>query len=96
LYPHNILLNFWTELGLLGMLLFVWLIVKYLVLTLRQLIAKQNDSRYLTLGLLGAMITIIIHGLVDVPYFKNDLAIIFWLLLVLLGIMIVHNKKKVS
>ncbi|MFH0950849.1 MAG: O-antigen ligase family protein [bacterium] len=93
LYPHNILLNFWTELGLLGVLLFVWLIVKYLVLAVRQLVIKRDNDRYLTLGLLGAMLTIIIHGLVDVPYFKNDLAIIFWLLFALLGIMIAHNKK---
>jgi O-antigen ligase len=26
LYPHNIILNFWTELGLAGVLLFVWII----------------------------------------------------------------------
>ena len=29
LYPHNIILNFWSELGLAGMLLFVWMIIKY-------------------------------------------------------------------
>jgi len=25
------------------------------------------------------MVVVLIHGLVDVPYFKNDLAILFWI-----------------
>jgi len=32
-----------------------------------------------------SMIVIIIHGLVDAPYFKNDLAMMFWLLVALAG-----------
>ena len=30
------------------------------------------------LGIVLAMVAIIVHGLVDVPYFKNDLALEFW------------------
>jgi hypothetical protein len=33
------------------------------------------------LGIVLAMVAIIVHGLVDVPYFKNDLALEFWTLL---------------
>jgi len=29
LYPHNLVLNFWSELGLAGLLLFIWIILKY-------------------------------------------------------------------
>ena len=29
------------------------------------------------------MIAMLVYGLVDVPYFKNDLAVIFWTLLAL-------------
>ena len=93
LYPHNILLNFWTELGLLGALLFVWLIAKYLVIGLQNIFVRQAINRYLTLSLIGAMITIIIHGLVDVPYFKNDLAVLWWLLLAMLGMINIHRKR---
>jgi len=90
LYPHNIFLNFWSELGLLGLLLFIWLITKYLVTAWKLSIALGRDSRpeqYLALGLMTAMIAIVIHGLVDVPYFKNDLAVMFWLFFALLGIL---------
>ncbi len=33
------------------------------------------------LGVLLALVGIVIHGLVDVPYFKNDLSLEFWVLL---------------
>jgi len=36
------------------------------------------------------MFVILIHGLVDVPYFKNDLAILFWLIF---GIIFLLDKK---
>jgi O-antigen ligase len=75
LYPHNILLNFWVELGLLGLLGFLWL-GWLLVQSLR---TKKADPWLSTL-LTAAWLTLIIHGLVDVPYFKNDLSVLFWLL----------------
>ena len=37
--------------------------------------------RPLQLGVLLALMGIIVHGLVDVPYFKNDLSLEFWVLL---------------
>lgn len=67
-YPHNIILNFWIELGALGVLAFI-LIFYWLFKTART-----------TPALLAAFVVILIHGLVDVPYFKNDLAVQFWLL----------------
>lgn len=82
LYPHNIFLNFWSELGLAGMLLFIWIMLKFSIINL-QLSIKDKKNKYLYFGLLGAMIVIIVHGLVDVPYFKNDLSCIFWVLIAL-------------
>jgi len=91
LYPHNIFLNFWSELGILGALVFSWLIFKYLFISLKLFFQTKN---YLALGLFGAMIVITIHGLVDVPYFKNDLAAIFFILLALLGSLTTEVKFK--
>ncbi len=96
LYPHNIILNFWTELGLGGLLLFIWLIVKYLIIALKlnQTLKLENSAeRYLVLGLLGSMLVIIIHGLVDVPYFKNDLAAMFWIFFAFLSILNLNYQK---
>lgn len=95
LYPHNIFLNFWSELGLLGALLFTWIIAKYLYISYRlskQLSRKNDSSAYLALGLAAAMITLAVHGLVDVPYFKNDLAVMFWIMIAMIGL-IEKNKQ---
>jgi O-antigen ligase len=94
-YPHNIILNFWTELGLLGLLLFIWLIVKYLIINYRLYrYLKNQPDRYLILGLIGAMTAIIIQGLVDVPYFKNDLSAMFWLFFALSGAVNIYYRSK--
>jgi O-antigen ligase len=103
LYPHNILLNFWIELGLVGMLLFVWILVKCFVLVGKLIwrsnkkiyaTSEKNTDKYFVLGLGGAVLTMIIHGWVDVPYFKNDLAVLFWMVLLLIGLLSKRGFKK--
>jgi hypothetical protein len=37
--------------------------------------------RPLQLGIVLAMVSVVVHGMVDVPYFKNDLALEFWVFL---------------
>jgi ASC-1-like (ASCH) protein len=37
----------------------------------------------MSLMALCGMAALLVHGLVDVPYFKNDLAILFWLIMAL-------------
>ena len=79
LYPHNIFLNFWVELGLAGLLLF--LVFIYLISrNLKILFLKKH---YLAWPLCLTWLVIFIHGLVDVPYFKNDLSVLFFILLAL-------------
>lgn len=94
MYPHNYFLNFWSELGLAGMLLFIWLTAKYLTVAFKQVKVSSAQQKYLAISFFGAMVAIVAHGMVDVPYFKNDLAVVFWLLLALLGMMEVDNRIK--
>lgn len=94
MYPHNILLNFWSETGLLGLLIFVWLMAKFYYFSIRCLeignwkleILEQKKLRIIILTSISAMSTIIAHGLVDVPFFKNDLAVLFWLPILFMGL----------
>ena len=92
MYPHNIFLNFWTELGLAGMVLFAWIIGRFVYLGLK-LLKQESDQKGIILGLICAMVVIFVHGLVDVPYFKNDLAVVFWVLLAMLGALEISLKK---
>lgn len=74
LYPHNIILNFWTETGILGLLAFILILIKFFI------DSYKKRKNILSVVLFCAMIGILIHGLVDVPYLKNDLSMFFWLL----------------
>lgn len=85
LYPHNIILNFWSELGLIGLAIFGFLGYNFF----RQGWQLRKRENVWVLTLMAIMATIIVHGLVDVPYFKNDLAVMFWLWL---GMMEVLKK----
>ncbi len=89
LYPHNLILNFWSELGLAGVLAFAWLAISFFYAGIRAYIRarRNNDSfAYVILGLMLALLVMIIHGTVDVPYFKNDLAAMFWIMFAMMGV----------
>lgn len=79
LYPHNIILNFWSEIGLLGLLAFGWLVTAFLIKVKKMI--KDERLKPFALASGGAVAVMLIHGLVDVPYFKNDLSMLFWLML---------------
>lgn len=76
LYPHNIILNFWVTLGLAGLAAVIVLLVRFFYGLRRPTADPWLES--IRIGLVAAMVALLIHGLVDVPYFKNDLAIVFW------------------
>ena len=77
LYPHNIFLNFWVELGLLGLVIFMALII-YIIYLLKDIFKSKNDLAW---PLTMMWCTWLVHGLVDVPYFKNDLSVLFFIML---------------
>lgn len=75
-YPHMLVLNFWTQLGLLGLaatlgLAMVWLLAGFRLM---------QQQFWLGFGLTSGLLYWLIHGLVDVPFFKNDLSVEWWLL----------------
>lgn len=79
LYPHNIWLTFWSETGLLGLLSFAALYLVLLVRGWRALWKATGLSRTVLYGGVGTLIVYLVHGMVDTPYWKNDLAVEFWL-----------------
>ncbi len=95
LYPHNILLNFWTELGLAGMLLFIWIIGKFFIIGLK-LYRRVMGYKLLVIGLPCGMVAVAVHGIVDVPYFKNDLAVMFWLLVAMMSLVNLENPPQIN
>lgn len=75
LHPHNLFLQVMISTGLPGLIALTLIVIQWG----HQLSRVAN--RHLVPGLVGAMVSIFVHGLVDTTYFKNDLAAIFWLLI---------------
>ncbi|MDA3840548.1 MAG: O-antigen ligase family protein [Patescibacteria group bacterium] len=102
MYPHNIILNFWVELGLLGVIAFFGLVIQFFYFGAKLIqnskFKIQNSSlknnKILIIGVMFSMVEILIHGIVDVPYFKNDLSFLFWLIFAMMGVYWVEYKNS--
>jgi hypothetical protein len=74
--PHNLFLTLWTNIGLLGIIGFIWL--------LWQFFANRKSGKVFPASVYSVtIITLLVHGLVDASYWKNDLAALFWLIIAL-------------
>ncbi len=93
-HPHNIFLTLWVNTGIIGLAGFfcilLWCFIQVYKHTQPAGWSTQGSTKS-TLGLsafvLSGVITILVMGLVDSPYIKNDLAIVFWIFpaLIILG-----------
>lgn len=97
LHPHNEVLAFWLNTGLLGLFAMAWLITLAFVKLLYRktprlprflqnfcLKFKSSSSTQLQLIGLAMLVVMLTHGLFDTPFFKNDLAYLWWLVLAML------------
>ncbi|MCK4524872.1 MAG: O-antigen ligase family protein, partial [Candidatus Andersenbacteria bacterium] len=79
--PHNIFLAFYLQTGLIGFIGFVLILIWFF--------KRMNGAVPHSYNIINVlMIYILIHGLVDTTYWKNDLSLMFWLLI---GMAIVGN-----
>lgn len=81
IYPHNIILTFWRETGLLGLASFAWIMITGFTQAWKGWRTDAAGWRPIELGIVLAPVAVVVHGLVDVPYFKNDLSLEFWALM---------------
>jgi O-antigen ligase len=80
LYPHDMWLTTWSEIGLLGVLSFAVIFFGLLWRGARALPRATDIYRPVLWGAVGALVLYTVHGLFDSPYWKNDLSVEFWLL----------------
>jgi O-antigen ligase len=80
IYPHDVWLTFWVEVGLLGMVAFAVIFFGLLFRGWRAYSRAGGFYRALLWGASGSLVLWGVHGLVDSPYWKNDMSIEFWIL----------------
>ena len=95
IYPHDMWLTFWVEIGLLGMVAFAVIFFGLLYRGWRTYAHASGFYRALLWGVAGSMVLWGVHGLVDSPYWKNDMSIEFWILAALELVAIRSVGKKV-
>jgi len=90
LHAHNIFLHSWLNFGLVGFIGLVWLLINFFKNIWQAIKLNKN---ILNVSVLAAMAALLTHGLIDTPYWKNDLAILFWVILAF-GIMLSQNANN--
>ena len=79
-HPHNLLLDAWVSLGVIGLVALVAVLALFWRdwARIRRAVTGRLDP--LAFGLAGAMTAALAHGLVDHGYFLPELAVTFWTL----------------
>lgn len=91
---HNLFLHTWVETGLIGLIMLILLLYRMIHVNVRAL--HNLEIRIFAGGVLAALIASIIHGLLDTPYYKNDLSVVFVIILIqVLLFEKVYSSKKV-
>ena len=78
-HPHNIVLDFWTRLGFLGLVIGIWLFTAAFWQNWQALKRAHGDRWALLLGLLASLAATLAHGLIDNSLFLVDLMLLFML-----------------
>jgi O-antigen ligase len=94
LYPHDIWLTTWSEIGLLGLISFAVIFFGLLWHGRRALAQSSGLHRAVIWGATGALVLYLVHGLFDSPYWKNDLSVEFWLLAALMIVAVREARKS--
>lgn len=84
--PHNIFLAFLVQNGILGLAGFLMIVFLFFNNGIKNLQSNREQK----VLLMVVMSYFLIHGLVDTTYWKNDLSVVFWMLI---SFMLVFEKK---
>jgi len=72
-YAHNSYLQLWAEMGILGPLTILWLII----LVIKSSLKNIRDSYYIA-GLFISNIVFLLHNFIDFTFFLPEVAVIWW------------------
>ena len=85
-HPHNLFLDFWARLGIMGLAWIAWTLSSLGLAVARAWRTTTDESRRLLIAAAIACAAGLTHGLVDNFYFLIDLAFVWWFLLALVNI----------
>ena len=86
-HPHNMLLHFRLETGLMGFAAILWIIIATV-----QILPKQ--SRVMGSTSLALLIYLLLHGAIDTPISNNGMALLFWAVIFLIPALNYKKEKQ--
>lgn len=78
-YAHNSYLQIWAEMGLLGIISFLWLIISIVKQSLKNIWHSDYKNEYA--ALLSAISIFLIHNFIDFSFFLPEVSFIWWIIL---------------
>lgn len=85
-HPHNLFLDFWLRMGILGLAALALVLARFWGQLRRLLTANDVWAKWAGLALAASMVDFLVHGLIDNSYFLIDLAFLFWLVVALAAV----------
>lgn len=79
-YAHNCYLQMAAELGLAGIVSFLWMLLVLFLRCLRNIFADSKNIDFIFLGIISGLAAYLIHSSVETNFYSVDLGMLFWLL----------------
>jgi len=80
IYPHNCYLQMTAEIGVFGLLSFLWIIFSVSVTSIRNIrLIKDPFLSSIVIGLIGGLFGFLIHAFLDTPLYSVQLNSLMWL-----------------
>ncbi len=92
-HPHNIILDFWARMGILGVIALAWMVFDFYRAGVRTITptpalplgkGEGPQGRAVAIALMAGMTAGIAHGMIDAAYFFVDLALVWMLTLAIM------------
>lgn len=84
-HAHNVFLQIGAEMGLFGLIIFLWLLIRVFKIGWETLRRTRNDYlRVVTIGLLASLIAFLVNQEFDYTWGTGSLFVFFWVLLAML------------
>ena len=95
-HPHNLFLDFWLRLGIVGLVFVGGFLVRFFLHTHRLAYASDSaEVRAIGIGLAGSQLAAVTHGMLDNYYFLPDLASWFWLTAAVCALVVSSRRRAV-
>ncbi len=81
-YAHNSYLQIWAEIGILGIISILWLVILLFKSALKNI--TENTQKNQIISLIAANTVFLAHNLLDFTFFLPEVALLWWIILGLL------------